>query len=248
MAFKMGGEETAAIVETGTKRKAESTPPDGYVCRLCSVPGHWIQVCPDKKTGTKRQKKSDHVPVPGIDPSTEDIERARELQKITPPKCFCGVGSRLNKVGRSKEGGDDSRAIGKYFFFCSKKRDDETQCRFARPVDMELKKQKGVDKRMARTSGTKDKQVEKKKVESKKVENKKEEKKVCMFFAKKGVCKKGENCMFSHDTQAKKGPEKVKEKAIETTKDEKIEDDDSSSSDSSSSDSDDSSSSDGESD
>lgn len=242
----MSGEETCIKAETGTKRKAESTPPDGYVCRLCSVPGHWIQVCPDKKTGTKRQKKSDHVPVAGIDPSAEDIERAKELQKITPPKCFCGETSRLNKVNRSKEGGDDSRAIGKYFFFCSKKRDDETQCRFARPVNAELKKQKGVDKRLAKSSGTKDKQVEKKKVETKKVETKKEEcktTKICMFFAKKGVCKKGANCMFSHDTQGKKGPEKAKEKVSETTKDEESEDDSSSSSDS-----DDSSSSDGESD
>lgn len=59
--------------ETSNKRKADSTPPDGYVCRLCSTPGHWIQVCPTKKTGAKKQKKSDHVPVPGKDPSQEDI-------------------------------------------------------------------------------------------------------------------------------------------------------------------------------
>ncbi len=50
----------------------------------------------------------------------------------------------MNKVKRSKEGGDNSRAVGKYFFFCSKKRDDETQCRFARPVDMELNKKRSV--------------------------------------------------------------------------------------------------------
>lgn len=48
-----------------------------------------IKVCPTKKTGTKRQRKSksDHVPVPGKDPSEEDIERAKELQAIPPPKC-----------------------------------------------------------------------------------------------------------------------------------------------------------------
>ncbi len=143
----MAGEETAEVVADDKKRKVESTPPDGYVCRLCSTPGHWIQVCPTKKTGAKRQRKSDHVPVPGQDPSPDDIERAKELQKIPPPNCksfglcacaiircspsfatsvssffritgFCGIPSRLNKVKRSKEGGDNSRAVGTYFFFC----------------------------------------------------------------------------------------------------------------------------------
>ena len=76
-------EETA----NDNKRKAKSAPPDGYVCRLCNIPGHWIQVCPTKKTGAKRRRKSDHVPVPGKDPSPEDIEYARKLQEIPPPKC-----------------------------------------------------------------------------------------------------------------------------------------------------------------
>lgn len=84
----MAGEETATVVaDTDKKRKAESSPPDGYVCRLCSTPGHWIQVCPTKKTGSKRQRKTDHVPVPGQDPSPDDIERAKILQKIPPPNC-----------------------------------------------------------------------------------------------------------------------------------------------------------------
>ena len=30
--------------DSGVKKRKDSTPPDGYVCRLCSVPGHWIQV------------------------------------------------------------------------------------------------------------------------------------------------------------------------------------------------------------
>ena len=80
------GEE--ATTEDATKRKkVEKQPPDGYVCRLCSVPGHWIQVCPTKKTGSKKRKASEHVPIPGKDPSAEDIERAKELQAIPPPKC-----------------------------------------------------------------------------------------------------------------------------------------------------------------
>ena len=47
----------------------------------------YIQVCPTKKTGSKKRKASDHVPVAGQDPSPEDIERAKELQAIPPPKC-----------------------------------------------------------------------------------------------------------------------------------------------------------------
>lgn len=175
------------------------------------------------------------------------------MQKIPPPKCFCGEVSRLNKVGRSKVGGDESRAIGKYFFFCSKKRDDETQCRFARPVDMELKKQKKLNERRTKASerGPMVKQVDKKRVEKKKVEKKQDDEKttkICMFYAKKGVCKKGDNCMFSHDIPDKKSPEKSKEKVkvIENTK--KQEDDDNSSSSSSDNDDGSSSSSDSESD
>lgn len=89
------GDEPPTDTVGSKKRKASSTPPDGYVCRLCSQSGHWIQICPTKKTGTKnnsegtkrRRKASDHVPVPGQDPSPEDIEEAKELQKIPPPKC-----------------------------------------------------------------------------------------------------------------------------------------------------------------
>jgi len=238
----MGGQ--VPIAAEGTKkRKADSTPPEGYVCRLCSTPGHWIQVCPTKKTGSKRTKKpTDHVPVPGQDPSPEDIERAKELQAIPPPKCFCGDPSRLNKVKRSKAGGDDSRAIGKYFFFCSKKRDDDTQCRFARPVEMEMKKQKKVADRQKKTKeGEAKKKTEKLPPKEKNV--------ICKFFAKSGTCKKGTNCEFSHDTKAKKAPEKApEEKKIVSQKQKEEEDtssssDDSSTDDSSSSDSDDSSSS-----
>lgn len=125
------------------KRK-ETTPPDGYVCHKCNESGHWIQQCPRKGEGggnsgsNKRRKRSDHLPVAGVDPSQADIDAAREMQKIPPPNCFCGIPSRLKKVKRSNVGGDSSRALGKYFFFCSKKKGDDTACRFARPVEDEL--------------------------------------------------------------------------------------------------------------
>ena len=129
------------------------------------------------------------------------MQQARELQKIPPPKCFCGIPSRLNKVKKSKEGGENSRAIGKYFFFCSKKRSDDTQCRFARPVDLEISKQKAREgaikaakERLKEMGPTKDP------VQSKQI---------CKFFAKKGVCKKGKKCEFSHDVQSGKAKSKA---------------------------------------
>lgn len=174
--------------------------------------------------------------MPGVDPSPDDIEKARELQKITPPKCFCGLPSRLNKVKRSKEGGETSRAIGKYFFFCSKKRDDETQCRFARPVEMELNKKKsggGIKSKATKISGAKGKQQA---GDNTKLENNKKQL-ICKFFAKSGSCKKGGKCEFSHDVQTKeKAPVKPREttqKIIESTKEEMDEDGSSSSSSSS---------------
>lgn len=106
--------------------------------------------------------------MPGVDPSQDDIDRARELQKIKPPNCFCGLPSRLKKVKRSNTGGETSRAIGNYFFFCIKKK-TENPCRFARPVEDELKPKK---------------------------------ERPCTFFFKNGTCKKGANCLFSHDMES----------------------------------------------
>eukprot|EP00521_Asterionellopsis_glacialis_P006686 CAMPEP_0195287608 /NCGR_PEP_ID=MMETSP0707-20130614/4593_1 /TAXON_ID=33640 /ORGANISM="Asterionellopsis glacialis, Strain CCMP134" /LENGTH=246 /DNA_ID=CAMNT_0040347375 /DNA_START=91 /DNA_END=831 /DNA_ORIENTATION=+ len=121
----------------GTKRKT-STPPDGYVCNACQTPGHWIQQCPENKKRKKNKRNPDHVFQAGVDPSTQDIQDAQRMQKIKPPNCFCGQTSRLKKVKKSREGGDNSRAIGKYFFFCSKPKDHDTKCRFARPVEDEM--------------------------------------------------------------------------------------------------------------
>jgi hypothetical protein len=99
-------------------------------------------------------------------------------------------------VKKSKEGGEKSRAIGKYFFFCSKPRGDETQCRFARPVDLEINKQK------AREGAIKAAKQRLKDAKPKKEAAK--PKQICKFFAKKGECKKGKNCEFSHDVQSNK--------------------------------------------
>lgn len=127
------------------------------------------------------------------------------MQSIPPPKCKCGIPARLNRVKRSKDGGDSSRAIGKYFFFCSKKRDDETQCRFARPAEAELDKKRRVEKRVEKRS-EKEGATNKSNATKNTTSNQ-----ICKFFAK-GSCKKGDKCEFSHDVEPKKAPLQKNEK------------------------------------
>lgn len=179
--------EAATNAEAPKKKRKTTTPPDGYVCSICGKPGHWVQQCPQysKKHKNKKKKKNNHVPVAGVDPSQSDIDNARELQKIRPPKCPCNIPSRLRKVKRSSAG-EDSRAIGKYFFFCNKKKDDESKCHFARPVEEQralVKVKKGV---------------------------------LCFFYKMGKCTKGEDRCEFSHDKglleEAKKEDE-IKEKA-----------------------------------
>ena len=121
-------------------RKHTTVPPDGYICKLCSTPGHWIQQCPDRTQQSQKKRKqhqdtttTPHSYQPGIEPSPQDIARARALQALVPPSCECGIPSRLKKVKRSRVT-EGSRANGKYFFFCSKRKDDRTKCSFAQLV------------------------------------------------------------------------------------------------------------------
>lgn len=129
-AAKKAAREVAAVEQPSKSKHVKSIPPEGYVCNSCKSHGHWIQQCPQK---TKR-RKSAHIPVAGIDPSADDIARAKEMQKIPPPNCLCGTKARLAKVKKSTVR-DNSPANGVYFFFCSKKKDDSTKCHFAQPVE-----------------------------------------------------------------------------------------------------------------
>lgn len=131
----LSGEKTA---------KKTSVPPDGYVCNLCGVAGHWIQQCSQKEDATTAEKKSHrgkkrkqqhgHEYREGIDPSPKDIEEAKKMQQLEPPLCDCGKKSRVKKVKRSKVS-ESSRAVGAYFFFCAKKKDDPSKCNFVKPVE-----------------------------------------------------------------------------------------------------------------
>jgi exopolysaccharide biosynthesis protein len=133
--------ETTTTSSATNGDKTKTSPPDGYVCNLCGVSRHWIQQCSQKKTTKKRKSSSsEHKYQEGVDPSPKDIEQAKKMQQLTPPPCDCGVKSRLKKVKRSHVT-ENSRAVGSYFFFCAKKKDDPTKCKFAQPVE-EVKKTK----------------------------------------------------------------------------------------------------------
>ena len=159
----MAKTETATVAANSENKRKTSDPPAGYVCSLCHVQGHWIQQCPQKPK--KKKQKRNHEPVEGVDPSPKDIDDAKAMQAIKPPKCFCGISSRIKKVKKSNVK-EDSRANGNYFFFCAKRKDDPTKCKLARPAQDE---------------------------------NTPKSARPCPFFLKKGKCKKGDKCIFSHD-------------------------------------------------
>lgn len=81
------------------------------------------------------------------------MDAAQKYQKWMtshePPKCFCGNPSRLKKVKKKKT---QSRAAGKYFFFCATKK-GENPCRFARLVDEVMKEQNRKEKRSCEITG-----------------------------------------------------------------------------------------------
>lgn len=123
--------------DNNSNNKKESVPSDGYVCKLCNIPGHWIQQCPNEpqekhhRRKNKKKKKANHHHEyqEGIDPSPQDIALAKKMQQLTPPLCTCGQPSRIKKVKKSNIN-PNSRANGSYFFFCSKKKHDPTKCSF----------------------------------------------------------------------------------------------------------------------
>lgn len=114
-------------------KRAFKPVPDGYVCAACSQAGHWIYDCSQYKK-TKKKKTSSHEFQPGVDPSPEDIERAKKMQMEmkdltkTAPNCFCGLPAKLRKcIGTKLD--ENSRAKGVMFWWCNKDKWDENACK-----------------------------------------------------------------------------------------------------------------------
>lgn len=43
-----GAEGEGADAKRGKTDKERGPPPDSYVCKICHIPGHWIQECPER--------------------------------------------------------------------------------------------------------------------------------------------------------------------------------------------------------
>lgn len=116
--------------------------PDGYVCKACSKPGHWVYDCALKSKGVKRQRNEKPATLlkKNIDPkfrepTLEDIARAKEIMPVIKPSqapnCLCGLKSSARKCRKK-----DSQAFGLMFWWCSKQKDDETRCTFSKRADV----------------------------------------------------------------------------------------------------------------
>jgi len=212
-----------------TTSKKLSFPPDAYTCKLCQVKGHWIQQCPEKKkhknnNNNKNNKKKktnnpNHVHRPGVDPSADDIERARNLQKLKPPMCFCRIQSRLKKVKRSfatyggtsqKNGlgnnnnsnnnnnNSNNNGDSNYYGNGSNNNSNPNEGGYVEP-----------DYEISRAIGNYFFFCMKKKTDTTKcrfarpVEDHDEvtprASRICTFFQKTGSCQKGDACAFSHE-------------------------------------------------
>lgn len=56
---KRAGDEAEGDAKRGKteEKKDRGPPPDSYVCKICHIPGHWIQECPDR--GDKDKESND---------------------------------------------------------------------------------------------------------------------------------------------------------------------------------------------
>ena len=91
--------------ETKKKRTPPSVPGNGYVCKACDQPGHWVYDCPRKRKN-KRSKTSGHTlddeqRAKHRDPTAEDIAKAQAAMPVIrmadAPKCRCGLRSAPRK-------------------------------------------------------------------------------------------------------------------------------------------------------
>ena len=78
----MGRVRTAAAPAPQKQRKRKA-PPDGYVCKLCSTPGHWVHECVKCERRPKKPKPApvEKVVKPNPCVSTEEAR----------VKCHCGL-------------------------------------------------------------------------------------------------------------------------------------------------------------
>lgn len=86
----------------GRKDFVPPSVPDGYVCKACSKPGHWVYDCAMKKKSKKRKRVGDGTAMLDADqrakhrdPTAEDIAKAQAdmpvIRMSEAPLCQCGL-------------------------------------------------------------------------------------------------------------------------------------------------------------
>lgn len=182
-----------------SKNASRLTPPSGYVCAACGVPGHWVYNCSKKAVRAAPPAGSPQLRLsrPG-EPTAEHIRLANEMMPVLSglvvPNCFCGL-----KAAARKNQKKDSPGYGFMFWWCNKPKGDETRCKLARRVseeapvptkDVRARQQLAGERGAGGLEGGESREVED--VVVKKAHN------ICAFFLKNGSCKKGEACKFTH--------------------------------------------------
>ena len=126
----------------GWQSKKRSKPvPDGYLCKLCSTPGHWQYECSlfvkKKKQKVAKGPRTDGGADGQRHPTAEDIAAANAAMPVidlkAAPTCKCGLKctARKNKKKENKKKG----GYGEMFWWCPKKPKDETKCDFVTSVN-----------------------------------------------------------------------------------------------------------------
>ena len=133
--------DAADAADRQSKKRSKAVP-DGYLCKLCSTPGHWQYECSlfvkKKKQKVAKGPRADG----GADgqqrhPTAEDIAAANAAMPVidlkAAPTCKCGLKctARKNKKKENKKKG----GYGEMFWWCPKKPNDETKCDFVTSVN-----------------------------------------------------------------------------------------------------------------
>jgi hypothetical protein len=133
-----------SLSKRGSAQK-KGPPPLDYRCAACSEKGHWVFDCSQRvrKLSKKKKREADAEsggekrPKINFDnpkqrvPSAEDVARAQAAMPIIKlsqsPECHCG------KVASARKNKDPkSPWFGLMVWWCPKKKEDATNCRYAR--------------------------------------------------------------------------------------------------------------------
>jgi len=115
--------------QTAPPKRKRKAPPDGYVCKLCATPGHWVHECSKCERRPKKPKApAAAAPVAKPNPCVS-TEEARV-------KCHCGLRATKRRFWAADSPAPEQRWIcGKLKKHKIKRGDSNLKpCKFSRPV------------------------------------------------------------------------------------------------------------------